>query len=89
MSDEIERVHIQVMSVLTPKSIVGCVAGSGVYRFEFKKKIQNLNLVQKSTPVSPSEAYVQSMQWDLRKGVYLCTELLVPTTTSILPQSLL
>jgi hypothetical protein len=70
-----DAVQIEVLSVLSPKSIVGCIAGSGVYRFEFKKRISALQDVQHSSPVRPTSACIPSMQWDLRKGAYLCTEL--------------
>ncbi len=68
---------LEVLWVLTPKSVVGCLAGSGVYRFEFSKRLPDLGRLQRASAVRPCAAHVSmcDMRWDLRRGAYLCSEL--------------
>ena len=78
-----DRAPFEVLWVLTPKSVVGCLAGSGVYRFEFRKRLPDLGQLQRASAVRPRGACIakSEMQWDLRKGAYLCTELFLCETS--------
>jgi hypothetical protein len=64
-------VRLAVLSLLSPRCVVACMNGRGVYRFDCDSAVQGTASLARATPAAPVAAVGSGrLEWDFSRGAF-------------------